>query len=40
MPGAGCDDMAAAGSEGSMGVRMSLRFGVGIVEAILAVVLL
>lgn len=39
MPGAGCDDMAAAGSEGRRGVRMSLRFGAATVDAILADVL-
>lgn len=39
MPGAGCDDIAAAGSDGRRGVRMSLRFGAAIVEAILAVVI-
>lgn len=37
MPGAGCDDIAAAGSEGRRGVSMSRRFGAAIVEAILAI---
>lgn len=37
MPGAGCEDMAAVGSEGRRGVRMSLRFGGATVEAMLAI---
>lgn len=38
MAGAGCEDMAAAGSEGRRGVRMSLRLGAASVDAIVAVV--
>lgn len=37
MPGAGCADMAAAGSDGRRGVRISRRFGAGMGDAILAV---